>query len=80
MTSIQKSDSSSKLIILEKMDSATRLGVSFTSVDGDIKVSAIAPNSLASKTDLKEGDKVVSINGKSVLGMDSRKQQHFCDQ
>jgi len=70
MSSIDNSDR--KLITLVKTDSTTRLGISFSSVDGQVKVSGIAPKSLASKTDLREGDKVVTINGKSVSGMDSK--------
>jgi C-terminal processing protease CtpA/Prc len=50
-----------------------KIGVSFvTKDDGAIVIANVKPDGLASKTDMKDGDRLVSINGKSLDGFDSQ--------
>lgn len=44
-----------------------KIGVTFTqNPNGDIAVGKVRPNTAASKTSMKEGDKIVSIDGQPV--------------
>ena len=58
---------SSRSVQLNKATKATKVGVSFQKADdGSVRIIKIRENSLASQTDLKVGDAVVSINGEAV--------------
>ena len=61
----------SKTTVLQKKTANTRLGLVFVSGNDGVKVSDISPNSLADKSDIQVGDKVLTINGRDVNGMSS---------
>ena len=62
----------SKTTVLQKKTAKTRLGLVFVSGNDRVKVSDISPNSLADKSDIQVGDKVLTINGRDVNGMSSK--------
>jgi len=49
-----------------------KVGIVITSDDVSISIASIKPDSLASGSNLKVGDRIVSINGKSVNGLSSK--------
>lgn len=50
-----------------------KIGVSFVEgTDGDITVAKVKSDGLAAGSNMKEGDKIISINGKSLDGMSSQ--------
>ena len=49
-----------------------KIGIVITSDDGSVSIASIKPKSIVSGSNLKVGDKIVSINGKSVNGMSSK--------
>ncbi len=49
-----------------------KIGISFVKKDGGISIANVKPDGIASQTVMKEGDKVISINGKSLEGHSSQ--------
>ena len=61
-----------KTTALEKKSPTARLGIFFASGDDGVRIIDISPNSLAADTDMKTGDKVLTINEKDVNNMSSK--------
>ena len=57
-------------VILPKQTAKSKFGVGFTTSEdkNDVIIKSIAPDSVAASSDLKLGDKVVSVNGEPIQG------------
>ncbi len=63
---------SSYAVKVNKSSPRQRVGVSFVAEDDIVRVSKIEPSGLASTTDLREGDKILSINGTEIPGLSAK--------
>ncbi len=63
---------SSYAVKVKKSSPRQRVGVSFVAEDDIVRVSKIEPGLAASTTDLREGDKILSINGKEISGLSAK--------
>lgn len=59
-----------KAMLEDLSDSITGIGVSVSSVDGNIIIGQILPNTPAERAGLQVGDRLISANGTSLIGMD----------
>ena len=59
-------------VVINKPKPSSVVGASFIADEEGIKVASITPDGLAAGTDLKKGDKVISINGQSVESMTAK--------
>ncbi|MBE7011767.1 MAG: PDZ domain-containing protein [Ruminococcaceae bacterium] len=59
-----------KSMLEDLSDSITGIGVSVSSVDGNIIIGQVLPDTPAERAGLKVGDRIISANGTSLLGMD----------
>lgn len=59
-------------VVIDKSAKEDKVGISFGTDDSGVVVSKIEPNSTISETNLKEGDRVLSIDGKSTENLTAK--------